>query len=343
MNWIKQNKKLAVILGIMAAGTIGLGVWLFMAWSEYGKAREEWEQKSAGVASLQKSKDYPSKENVAAAQAKLDEFRTKFATLRTALLDDKLQRPVKPIKPTEFQERLKTLAKEAKTKADAVLAKDKKLAVEFALGFDDYVKDVPQNDEVAAELNVHLDVMKRLSDILLDAGVSSIEVFERTRVAGEKKGQPAPAAPVAQPKPAPGKGKGPAPVPVVAEPVLDRFPIKLQFTCDQVPLQKVLNALGDPAQTPDFLAVRLFHVENVRQDAPSMDEVKNAINSAANSAEAPKPTLSPNDKDKDKKKTIATVAPAKEDAIDVLGGELLRVAMEVDYIRVRPSKESASK
>ena len=40
MNWIKQNKKLASILGVMIAGALGLGVWLYLAWSDsHGRAR----------------------------------------------------------------------------------------------------------------------------------------------------------------------------------------------------------------------------------------------------------------------------------------------------------------
>lgn len=343
MNWIQHNKKIAVIFGIMIAGALGLGVMLYLAWSDYSVAMTDWQAKSDQVTAMQNSKDYPTKENVEMAKGKLKEFREKFDKLRNALSSASLQRPIaKEMDVTKFQDRLKERAKAVKAKADQIFAKDKKLGPEFAMGFDDYVKDVPPTAGIAAELNVHLDVMEKLLNTLLDSGISSLDLIERTKLSGEKSAKTAAAAPTTQPsnqRTTPGLAPVGAPVPV-----LDRYPIKVIVTCDQVPLQRLMNALADPSVTPDFLAVRLFRVENTRTEAPTKEEIKNAIaNAASQTPDAPKPPVeTPGATKTPAVRTMPVTVPAKEDATDVLGAEPLKVYLEVDYIRLRDAQKVAA-
>ena len=131
-----------------------------------------------------------------------------------------------------------------------------------------------------------------------------------------------------------------------AEQVLDRYPIKAVFTCDSVPFQKLMNALSDPSVTPDFLAVRLLRIENTRAEAPTKDEIKAAISTAASQTpdvpKPPEPATTDAPKTPPEKRTIAPVVPAKEDATDVLGAESLKVYLEVDYIRFRQPQKTAT-
>src|SRR5580765_4426246 len=107
MNWIKQNKKLASILGVMTAGALGLGVWLYLAWSDFSGARTEWDTMSNRSTTMENAKIYPSEEHVKELDQGIADYRGKFLTLRNVLLDPNLQQPVKPMSETEFQTKLK--------------------------------------------------------------------------------------------------------------------------------------------------------------------------------------------------------------------------------------------
>jgi hypothetical protein len=225
-----------------------------------------------------------------------------------------------------------------------VFAKDKHLGAEFALAFDEYAKDVPPNAQVAGELNVQLDVMEKFVTTLIDAHISSLDSLDRTKLPGEKAAKGSAAPPPAPAPPPAGTRPGFA-VPAGPQQVLDRYTIKAVFTCDQAPLQRLMNALSDPSQTPDFLAVRLMRVENTRQEAPTKEEIKAAISSAASATpDAPRPPdAPPGEAGKPAARTARLAVPAKEDATDVLGAEALKVYLELDYIRFRqPQNDEAA-
>src|SRR5436190_4258161 len=106
MNWIKQNRQLATLLGIMIAGIVGLGIWLFLAWSDFSSARDEWNSMSQKTTTMERNKVYPSADNVKALDQKISDYSEKFGTLRKVLLGPELQQEVKPITETEFQARV---------------------------------------------------------------------------------------------------------------------------------------------------------------------------------------------------------------------------------------------
>jgi len=330
MNWIKQNTKLATILGVMIAGGIGLGVWLYMAWSDYSAQMEQWTVLDKSTKTLENAKIYPSAANMKALEEKIGDYRDKFSILQGTL--ENVQQKVTPISETDFQAKLKERARAASAKATKQATK---LPEPFALSFEEYTSSLPPSPDAAAELNVQLDVTEKLVNTLLDAGVKSIDGLERTRLASEKPGAVAPRpAPPPSNKP-PKKG---APIVIQGAPVLDRYTIKCTFTCDSGPLQNVMNNLANPAKTPQFLAVRQLHVENARQEAPTKEEVKNILNrvnqdsgttTTESAAPAPK-TPAPN-----APRLVPVAKPAKEDAAMIMGGEDLKVYMEVDYIRFR--------
>ena len=340
MNWIKENKKLATIVGFILAGVVGLGVWLFLAWSDFSAAKADWETTSGKVAVLQKNKDYPSHDNVVKAGEKLAEFKEKAGTLRTVLLSPKLQEQVKPMSETELQQKVKERTKALKEKA---AASGTKLPADFALGFEEYMVSLPPSAEIAAELNVHVDVMEKLATTFTDAGVASIDVFERTKLPGEKSGKVTKPAPAPQPAPRPGNKSQAKPVArMEAEPVLDRYTIKAVITTDQVPLQNVINVLSNPAKMPDFLAVRMLRVENQKIDAPTKEEIKMGNLNAP--PEEPKPAA-PSDAGKKASagsRVIEPPPPAKADAKTIMGEEQLKAYLEIDYIRFRPSPDDAA-
>lgn len=330
MNWIQENKKLAGVLGAMVAGVIGLGVWLFLAYSGYSDSYERFKDLTGKVATLEASPLYPSAENVKAKQDKLDAFQDEVEKMRGVLLQ--LQQPLKAISETEFQSKLKERARYVKQKAgdSAVLLP----SADFALGFEEYAKTLPKSPDVAAELNVHLDAMESIVNTFIGAGIKSIDIFDRAKLPTEA-GAPPPkiTAQVKTVKPKAKGGKRPAVDPVkAAEPVLDRYTVKVTFTTDQLPLQKVVNTFSDfnPKVNPYFTVIRLMRIENEKSEGPLKNDIKIDRN-----LNPPPAAFQPQKDKKDGDKAIPTVAPAPPDAATVMGEEMLKVFMEIDYIRFR--------
>jgi hypothetical protein len=121
-----------------------------------------------------------------------------------------------------------------------------------------------------------------------------------------------------------------------AEPVLDRYPLKLTITTDQSPFQQVVNVLSNPSKIPQFLVLRLLRIENEKQEGPLKDEVRSRRNEQAQSTE---PTA-PDTKALAGGATIMAPKAAPHDAVTVMGEEKLKAYMEVDYIRFRPEATS---
>lgn len=337
MNWVQENKSLAGILGVMIAGILGLGAWLFLSYSEYTTSMETWSQNDVTISNLKSKKVYPSKENAEARESEVGNYGEKVDLLRSGLLSERVQQPIKPMSQTEFQARLKERAT-----AMVQLAKSADIALpaDFALGFGDYTNNVPRTAEVAAELGVHLDVMERLVTTVIQSGVKSIDLFERSKLPHEERPvevkvpeRRRPAAKPAASKPKKGTKRPAITEEQAAEPVLDRYPVKLVLTTDQGPFQNIINTLCDPVKMPHFLVVRLVRIENERQDGPSRDEIARKKNPDVSLEPTTDPAAA------DAATAAAKVAP---DAVTIMGEEKLKVYLEVDYVRFRaPAGEAA--
>ncbi|RBP45340.1 hypothetical protein DES53_103338 [Roseimicrobium gellanilyticum] len=329
MNWVQENKSLAGILGVMIAGILGLGAWLYLSYADYAASMETWGQNDSSISALKSKKVYPNKENAEARETEVGSYGDKVDLLRTALLSEKVQQSVKPMSQTEFQAKLKERATAVVQMAKSA---DITLPADFALGFADYTNNVPRTPEVAAELGVQLDVMERLVTTVIQSGVKSIELFDRTKLPTEDRPvEPKPVKVAPEKKSAKNSKtkKGAKRVAITeeqaAEPVLDRYPVKMIFTTDQAPFQNIVNTLCDPIKMPHFLVVRLVRIENERQDGPSRDEIARKKNPDV-SLEAPA----------DSAPAGAAAAPkVAPDAVTVMGEEKLKVYVEVDYVRFR--------
>lgn len=338
MNWIKENKKSAGILGFMIFGALGLGVVLFMSYSSYTTAVTDFETSSNRIKILKSAKLFPSEENVALKEKSVTEYADKVNLLRGALL--KVQQEKKPMSETEFQAKLKERSGAVKKLAEAagvVLPG----GAEFALGFDEYTVSSPKTAEAAAELNIQLDMIESVVMTLIQSGVKSLDSLERTKLPVEKGTAPVPA-PAILPKAKPGAKDKKAKKAIItvaeaAEPVLDRYPLQLTITTDQSPFQQVVNTLSNPSKIPQFLVLRLLRIENEKQEGPLKDEVRSrradSLNQVPESPQAPKGGA-------DAAATIIAPKAAPYDAVTVMGEEKLKVFLEIDYIRFRPVANS---
>jgi hypothetical protein len=347
MNWAQENKTLAGIVGVMVAGGLGLGVWLYLSWDGYSKAMEEWNTTQDRIVKIRSEKLEPTAANVALREKQLTEYADKVNQLRGALLA--VQQTPTPLSETAFQAKLKERATAMKNLARTLGMKA--LPDDFALGFDRYASQPPRSPEVAAELSMHLDAMEKLVTTCIESGVAEINMLERTKLANEDAPLPPPPPPTkSKSKTTTRKDKKAVKTLITeqsaAEPVLDRYPVKLLLTTDQGPFQTILNTLCHPGKMPYFFVVRQLRVENTRLDGPTKEEIRSRMEAASKDVGSSSPAEAAKPPDAAAAaaggQVIVPPKPGPKDAIDLLGGEMLKVYMEVDYIRFRPAAKVES-
>ena len=242
MDWIRENKVLATVMGIALAGAIGLAAVLFMSYSAYGQSMEQFQTTDSSLAAIKGRKLAPTQENLDKKTELVTAYTDAVNNLGTALLS--LQPPVKPISDTEFQVKLKERVANIRA---AAAAANMELPADFAFGFGEYVGGLPRNAEAATALSDYLDGVESVIQTMVDAGVKKLSTIERTALAVEKgEPPPKPAAPAPTRKSRPRAGaKAAKPVPVVKEiaAVVEPRTISLTFSTDQVPLQVVMTLL----------------------------------------------------------------------------------------------------
>lgn len=314
MDWIRENKSLATILGVIIAGSLALGYLLFDAWSTYSEAKDSYLATGSQVAGLKGARLAPTDANVKAKAAVVEEYANVVNRLGTALLI--LQPPVQPIKDIEFQAKLKN--KIADARKAAALSK-MALPAEFAFGFDEYTAGLPKSAEAAAELSSFLDATDELVKLFMQCGVQSVDLFERSTLPIE--GLPAPTRP--------GNQAVRQPQQPVAPGILEKKQISVILTLDQGPLQLLVSRLANPSDMPFFMSLRLLRIENERQEGPLRSEVQVPADAAAGAAIDPAATQ-PETKASDE---IKPPPPAPVDSVPVIGKERLKVRMEIDLVK----------
>jgi hypothetical protein len=309
MDWIRENKPLAAILGVIVVGSLALGYLLFDAWSVYAETKEGYLGLGNQVAGLKGAPLAPTEANLKAKQDSVAEYAKLVDTLgKTVLI---LQPKVAAINDIEFQDKLK--AKISEIRKTSVQAK-MQLPAEFAFGFDDYTHTLPKSGAEATELSGYLDAVDELTKLLMKCGVQSLDVLERSKLPVEA------AASTSQGNNNAGM-QGQA-----AAGILEKRQISVVLTLDQGPLQLLISRLTSPTDMPYFTSLRLLRIENQRQDGPLVSEVRLPTEATKDPNEAVKTEEAPSDE-------IKPPPPAFVDAIPVFGNELLKVRLEIDLIK----------
>lgn len=312
MDWIRENKSLAAIVGFFLVGALALGYLLFDAWSTYTETKDSYLSLSSQVTGLKGARLAPTEGNLKAKQAQVDEYAANVNNLGGALLI--LQAPVQPIKDIEFQAKLKTKIAEARKAASAFKMI---LPQEFAFGFDDYTGGLPKSAAAAAELSSYLDAVDELVKLFMKCGVESLDLLERAKLAVE------------QEQAAASQQSGAAPgMPMVqnaASAILEKRAISVVLTLDQGALQLLISQLANPSDMPYFLSLRLLRIENQRQEGPLRSDVK--------LPEKPVEDTSGGDTATAAADEIKPPPPAPVDSVPVIGEERLKVSMEIDLVK----------
>ncbi|HEY1050711.1 MAG TPA: Amuc_1100 family pilus-like protein [Prosthecobacter sp.] len=337
MDWIRENKSLAGILGVIIAVTAALGYLLFDAWSSYTATKENFGMVTSQVVTLKSAPLAPTEANLQAKKALVEEFATTVNKLGNTLLI--LQPKVQPIKDIEFQAKLKTKVTDVR-KAAASFKMG--LPADFAFGFDEYNSNLPKSEAAATELSGYLDAVDELVKLFMNSGVLSLDSLERSKLPVETAGAP----PQSQQRNA---RAGAAQTQAAgAGGVLEKSQISVVLTLDQGPLQLLTGRLTNPSEMPYFTSLRVLRIENQSQEGPprmasapaQILETPPTTTSTAPTTPAPgpdgtTPAAAPVSED------ILPPPPAPPDSTPLIGQEKLKVRMEIDLVKFLPSAGGA--
>ena len=316
MDWIRENKPLAAILGVIIAGSLALGYLLFDAWSTYDAAKEGYLGLGGQVAAMEGARLAPTEANLKAKQAQVDEYGRVVTTLGKTLLI--LQPEIKPINDIEFQDKLKAKISEVRKTASQSRMQ---IPADFAFGFDEYTSSLPVSAAAATELSGYLDAMDELTKLFMKCSVKAVDLLERSKLPVETQ--------AAQTPQGAGNAGRQAQAPAQAS-IMEKRQVVVVLTLDQGALQLLIGGLATPSEMSFFTNLRLLRIENQRQEGPLHSEVRLPAASLKNS-----PVANQNETKKEEAATdeIKPPPPAPPDTVAVFGQELLKVRLEIDLVK----------
>jgi hypothetical protein len=326
MDWIRENKTLASILGVIAAGVLGLGYLLYEAWGAYSTAKDEYLALGGQVAQIKGMALAPTEQNLKAKQALVEEYGSNVTKLDGALKF--LQPALPPTKQADFQAKLKDRIGQIKS-----LAQSQKVSLpaDFALGFSDYLVALPASDATATNLSAYLDGVEAIVSCAINSGVKSIDLLERDPIPNEKE-----VAPTRTVRPGGQPGRGPTPSPAAG--ITEKRSVSLVITLDQGTLQNFLSKLANPvdmkikpeADQSIFTSVRVLRIENQAKEGPVRRKMASTSTSGTDFSTGGDATAKADGASDDK--SLAPPAPSSPDSVPVIGQEVLKSQMEIDIV-----------
>jgi len=256
MNWIRENKFLTGFIAILVIGAGVLGYLLYTAWGTYAEVTDQYTQAANDLHQLQIRVPYPDRENLAKYGAEREDLVAATGTLAASL--SQMVLPVEELTPSAFQDRLRDTVSAVVAKAGQTGVK---LPDKFALSFDKY-ETQPPAAAAAGPLGRQLAALQIAVNILLDEHVDSILSFQRTTLpqegggegGGGRSGRGGGAGGGFGPRGGSGNGGG------GGSREVDKAPVDIRFTANQLAFQKVLNDFA--ASNKQFFITRTLVVEN---------------------------------------------------------------------------------
>jgi len=258
MNWFQQNRWLGTFLVVFGICGLIAGVLFLLAWSNWTSARSMFGAAAAERSRLERLDPFPNDANYRKMKVLLENYSAALDKLKEELKPQSL--PAPPLAPNEFQSHLleTMLATTQKARLNKV-----KLPATFYLGFDPFVKSLPNSNETARLLGQELSQIQMLINILLDARVDSVTSLQRMPLPEESGVPPAPT-------PAPTRGQKPANTVVAGSKMLERNVIDLSFKASPSAARKVLNQIASsPGQ---FYIIRTLYVRNEQDKGPPREK-----------------------------------------------------------------------
>lgn len=318
MDWIRENKVLATILGVIIAGVLGLGYLLFDTWVAYSTAKDNYVALGGEIAQIKGLALAPTEQNLKAKKALVDEYGANVSKLGGALLF--LQPVPEPSKQADFQSKLKDRVLQIKNLAQGLKVS---LPPDFALGFTEYLGSLPSSDAVATELSGYLDGVEAIVKLALSSNVKSIDLLERAALPNERGAT------------APRPSQAGRPTAATQPALVEKRNVSVVMTLDQGSLQLILSRLANPADMkvrPDadqsfFTSLRVLRVENQAKEGPVRHESVAAMQGSGEDPSATAPATP------GASSALSPPPAAAADSVPVIGQELLKVQMEIDLVK----------
>ena len=310
MNSLTQNKFLLGLL-LITLLALGVGIWLIMKFAgRSGQAFADFESKKGEYEKLISAPLYPSSFNEGEWKSRVAKYSENAEELRDSLLkgQHKLDTGV-----TEqmFDKNLKQAVKDVLAKAvmEDVTIDEKK----FFLGLGRYQKKLPLR-AAAPYLDFEKDACVHLSNLLIDSGVTSIEMLDCGAIPqeSEKKAEPVDK-----------KNRGKVQVDP-AEGIVERYPIELNFTGKADAFQKVFDGIVNSKEF--FFVVKDFRFENEHLVGLDREDYVPEVE---------------RDEDEDEEGG-EEVEEALQEAVFVFGTYNIRAAMRLDLVRLSAPKTEAN-
>lgn len=337
---MKQNKFLIGLIIVTVLGAGALGFLLFQAKGKYNEAFESYSTKASELSTLQAGKPFPEEANYRKMLDLQEKHQTAINALQRQLASAEI--PIKPLRPVEFQDKLKETLdriRAAAAQQNVALPKDKA----FTLGFEKYLSEPPK-EEAAAPLGRMLEAMEKATMELIKTAPAEIKAVNRIPLAEE--GLPGQRA-AATPAPARGSRTAPARAAAPEKPLVQRFPFELQFVAQEPKVRVFLNAMVSNKE--QFYIPAAISILNQQTSGPAR-VAPGTQAGAPPPAPPPDPNVPPDapadpNAPVDPDAAAATPAPVPVTKF-VVGEERLDVLARfeyVDFADVPPEKETAAK
>jgi hypothetical protein len=254
MKWFRENRFLGTFLVVFGVALIAATWFLFGAKSGWDAALLRFNRTAAELNRLERLTPYPSEENLRKMKAGTEDYGSALAKLKEEL---KLRvAPATPLKPNEFQSRLRVAVAAIVQKARASKVK---LPDKFYLGFDEFAAALP-NEVAAPVLGQELSQIEWFLNGLIEGPVEALTAFHRAPLP-EEHGSPAV---ILSPTPAALTKSAATPPP--AAKLLSRNVLEATFVSTPAAARRVLNQLAGANE--QFCIIRLLHVRNEKQKGP---------------------------------------------------------------------------
>jgi hypothetical protein len=261
MNWFRENRFLGTFAIVSGVAIFGAVLFLFSAKSGWDEAAARFANASMELNRLQRLAPYPNAENLRKMKAQTEDYADALGKLKEEL---KMRgAPAAPLKPNEFQSKVRVAINAVTDKARANKVK---LPDKFYLGFNDYVSALPI-ESAAPSLGLELAQIEWLVNTLLDAPVDALTAFRRAPLPEES--NPSAVGTRSMPASAPNK-------------LFQRNVVEATFLSSPAAARKVINQIAGASQP--FCIIRLLHVRNEKDKGPSREA---AGETAASSMPAP--------------------------------------------------------
>jgi hypothetical protein len=243
MNWFKENPFLAGLATVTIVVAGALVYLISQAALTCAASSETYTAADGKLHDLQGKVPFPSKENLQAIQAGIDDYSARIQALQSQLA--KMEVPLdEKVTPQQFQDGLRTAVNDIRAKADAGHVK---LPDKFYFGFDQYQTQVP-TEQAAPALFRQFQVIQSIISRLVDFKVASVDSIVRP--------------------PLPEEGVQPSALKKSDSPesAIKRFPFDISFTAEQGKFRAVFNSL---LGSEPFLIIRSLGIQNTSPQAPA--------------------------------------------------------------------------